>query len=55
MADIKDKLVTLESLKTLHDYNKDTYASKEETNELINESIYGTVNVMLSEIVGEVE
>lgn len=29
MADIKDKVVTAESLKALHDYNKETYETKE--------------------------
>lgn len=29
MADIKDKVITAESLKTLHDYNKETYETKE--------------------------
>lgn len=28
MADIKDKVVTAESLKALHDYNKETYITK---------------------------
>ena len=28
MAEIKDKVVTVESLKTLHDYNKKTYTAK---------------------------
>ena len=30
MADIKDKVITAESLKALHDYNKETYTTKEE-------------------------
>ena len=29
MADIKDKTITVESLKALHDYNKETYETKE--------------------------
>ena len=29
MAEIKDKVVTAESLKALHDYNKETYETKE--------------------------
>ena len=28
MAEIKDKVVTAESLKALHDYNKETYVDK---------------------------
>ena len=28
MADIKDKVITAESLKALHDYNKETYTTK---------------------------
>ena len=28
MADIKDKVVTVESLKALHDYNEETYIEK---------------------------
>ena len=28
MADIKDKIITAESLKALHDYNKVTYTTK---------------------------
>lgn len=29
MAETKDKVITAESLKALHDYNKDTYETKE--------------------------
>lgn len=70
MADIKDKLVTVESLKFLHDYyaevggalddleteNKTNYVAA--INEILNnsnENIYGIINIMLSEIVGEVK
>ena len=28
MAEIKDKVITAESLKALHDYNKDTYVAQ---------------------------
>ena len=28
MAEIKDKVITAESLKALHDYNKETYTTK---------------------------
>ena len=28
MAEVKDKVITAESLKALHDYNKDTYTAK---------------------------
>lgn len=34
MADIKDKVVTVESLKTLHDYNEENYATKTELQNL---------------------
>lgn len=37
MADVKDKVVTVESLKTLHDYNELTYETKENVNTQINE------------------
>lgn len=30
MAEVKDKVVTVESLKVLHDYNTDTYVNKED-------------------------
>lgn len=29
MAEVKDKIVTVESLATLHEYNKNTYETKE--------------------------
>lgn len=38
MADIKDKVITAESLKTLHDYNELTYETKENVNTL-NENV----------------
>lgn len=31
MAEIKDKVVTVESLSTLHEYNEDTYVAKTDT------------------------
>lgn len=34
MAEIKDKVVTAESLKALHDYDKKVYATKEELQNL---------------------
>lgn len=36
MAEIKDKTITVESLKTLHDYNKVTYETKENVTNLLN-------------------
>ena len=30
MADVKDKVVTVESLSALHDYNEETYKKKED-------------------------
>lgn len=36
MADIKDKVITAESLKALHDYNKETYETKESVETLSN-------------------
>lgn len=47
MADIKDKVVTAESLKTLHDYNKLTYETKENVNTVetsLNNRIDGVAN-----------
>ena len=35
MAETKDKVITLESLKTLHDYNKDTFETKENVADLL--------------------
>lgn len=32
MAEIKDKVITAESLKALHDYNTETYETKENVN-----------------------
>jgi hypothetical protein len=37
MAEIKDKVVTAESLKALHDYNVETYETKENVENLLNE------------------
>ena len=37
MADIKDKVTTVESLKALHDYNKETYETKENVESLLND------------------
>lgn len=34
---IKDKTVTVESLKALHDYNKETYETKENVESLLSE------------------
>lgn len=36
MAEIKDKVVTAESLKTLHEYNKETYETKNNVEKLVN-------------------
>lgn len=41
MAEIKDKVVTVESLKALHDYNKATYISAETPEDVGNLSING--------------
>lgn len=37
MAEIKDKVVTAESLKTLHEHNKETYETKENVETLLND------------------
>mgnify|MGYP003307895365 CR=1 FL=1 len=37
MAEVKDKVVTAESLKALHDYNSETYETKENVGNLLNE------------------
>lgn len=34
MAEIKDKVVTVESLSALHEYNKETFATEKEMDEL---------------------
>lgn len=36
MAETKDKIVTAESLKALHDYNTETYETKENVETLLN-------------------
>jgi hypothetical protein len=36
MAEIKDKVITMESLKTVHDYNKNTFETKENVGNLLN-------------------
>lgn len=36
MAEIKDKVVTVESLSMLHEYNKETYETKENVESLLN-------------------
>lgn len=43
MADVKDKVITTESLKTLHDYNKLTYETKENVN-TIETSLNGKID-----------
>ena len=35
MAEIKDKVITVESLKTLHDYNEEAYLKKIDSNKLL--------------------
>lgn len=35
MADVKDKVVTVESLSALHEYNKSTYETKESVENLV--------------------
>lgn len=37
MAEIKDKVITMESLKTVHDYNKNTFETKENVTNFLNE------------------
>lgn len=37
MAEIKDKVVTAESLKVLHDYNAEIFETKENVESLLNE------------------
>ncbi len=37
MADIKGKVITAESLKALHEYNKETYETKENVESLLND------------------
>lgn len=37
MAEIKDKVVTTESLKALHDYNVEVFETKENVESLLNE------------------
>ena len=39
MAEVKDKIVTVESLSTLHEYNKETYETKEHVIELFDTTI----------------
>ena len=39
MAEIKDKIVTVESLSALHNYNEETYETKANVEELLNERI----------------
>lgn len=39
MADIKDKVITAESLKALHEYNKSTYETKENVADLFETTI----------------
>ena len=36
MAEIKDKVITAESLKALHDYDAETYETKENVTNLLN-------------------
>lgn len=38
MAEVKDKIVTVESLSALHEYNKETFETKENVNTL-NENV----------------
>ena len=46
MADLKDKVITVESLGALHEHNKATYETKENVN---------TIENSLNERIGEVE
>lgn len=45
MADVKDKVITVESLKTLHDYNVETYETKENV-----KTIETSLNEKISEV-----
>lgn len=49
MADIKDKVITAESLKTLHEYNESTYETKENV-ESIETSLDGKINEVKNRI-----
>lgn len=44
MAETKDKVITVESLKALHDYNKKTYETKENSNNRIVPIVNGGTN-----------
>lgn len=44
MAEIKDKIVTVESLSALHEYNKETYETKENTEARITPIANGGTN-----------
>lgn len=44
MAEIKDKVITAESLKALHDYNTETYETKENVETLFATQITPIVN-----------
>lgn len=44
MAEIKDKVVTAESLKALHDYNVETYETKADTEARITPIVNGGTN-----------
>ena len=48
MAGIKDKIVTVESLSTLHEHNKETYMTK------VNPTGSGTLSIDSITIVGKV-
>ena len=48
MAEIKDKVVTAESLKTLHEYNQATYETKENIETLLNDKFDKPENNIVS-------
>lgn len=48
MAEIKDKVVTAESLKALHDYNTQTYETKENIENLLAEKFDKPENNIVS-------
>lgn len=37
MAGVKDKIITVEALSTLHEYNKETFETKENVESLLND------------------
>lgn len=50
MADIKDKIITVESLNALHSYNKSTYGTKKEIDDVEN-LIYEQIDTLGTTVV----